>query len=244
MGTDLVPIDAEVDILDSKAVQDFNEELKQSPAMWVHVLSRILSRPTPEWAVQKREGPYSGLLTYVDGAYAVATLSALSSLGISADFDIVQTDTATDAIECLGKLTFSYYCNESWHSTSRSQWGDCEIRSGMSRGSAKKGASTDALKKCLSAFGWAHDVYSTPMEHTPPPSKEDLNKQSITTLFTIGKNKGMTETEVRAWVKEQTELEPEELAVKDLAAVKRRLQRVERVPETLESEPGNGTKET
>lgn len=230
MTTDLATTQ---DILSLEVVARLSDKLQQLPAMWVHVLAQVLSRPTPEQFIRRHEGPHRGIITYVDGSYAVDTLSALTSLGISADFDVLETCVYDDAIECLAKLTFSYYCNGSWHSTSRSQWGDCEIRPGMSRGSARKGASTDALKKCLSTFGWAHDVYSTPLEFQLPPSKEDLYQQSLDSLFTIGKNRGMIETEVTSWVQEQTGQLPNELSVKDLAAVKRRLQRVERVPDIV-----------
>ncbi len=222
-------------LLSTEEKEKFVVDLSENPAMWVHVLSRMLMRPTPEVAISHREGPNKGMLAYVDGAYAVSTLAILASMGISSDFDIIQTDTSTDGVECLGKLTFSFWCNDAWHSTTRTQWGDCAINTGMDRGSAKKGAATDALKKCLSQFGWAMDVYTTPIEKYVPPSKEELGLQSLETLFTIGKNKGWTEAEVRAWVEKEAGSKPEDLIVKDLAAIKRRLSNWERASDLAQN---------
>jgi len=127
-------------------------------------------------------------------------------------------------VSCLGKLTFKYHHNGFLDTVTSMQWGGCKKRSGMTWGSARKGAATDSEKKCLAEFGWAADVYSMEPEAYEPPSKEDLKTQSIDTLYNMGVRACMTKEQVDEFVaKEANGQTVLELSVKDLAAMKRKI---------------------
>lgn len=202
------------------------EVLEKSPHFWLFAITQILSRPTPREYVQTRKGPVGSILTYVEGSYAVATLAALSRLGVMSTFEILQTDVSSEGVECLGKLTLKFYTNGNWSEVSKSQWGGNVRQSGVPLGSTKKAAATDALKKCLSQFGWAHDVYTTEAEWSPPPSKEEMKGKQAESFYARAKEKGMTTEEAVKYCQEATNKKPEELDTKDLAALKRRLMNV------------------
>lgn len=204
-------------------VERYLEELNKYPALWLNVITKVLARETPSKYVQKREGPRNSLLPYVEGSYAVATLAALSRLGIMSSFDVVQTDVSQESVECLGKLTLKFYVNGSWAECSKMQWGGCLRQAGVSLGSTKKGAATDAMKKSLAAFGWALDVYTSEIEWNPPPSPEAMRNNQVQSFYARAREKGMTEEQARSWCKEQSHKTPEELSTADLTAMKRKL---------------------
>jgi hypothetical protein len=225
-STALIPLVDSVMVGDE--VDAFLQELHKSPALWLHVITKALARPTPKEYIQKREGPKKSLLTYVEGSYAIATLAALSKLGVMSSFDIVQTDVSSESVECLGKLTLKFYVNGSWSECSKMQWGGCLRQPGVPVGSTKKGAATDSLKKCLNAFGWALDVYTTEIEWQVPPSPEDMKAEQIQSFYDRAKEKGMTKEQAREWCKTNANGKtPEELDTKDLSAIKRRLIKAE-----------------
>ena len=199
------------------------EELQKTPALWLHIITKALGRPTPSGYIQKREGPKKSTLTYVEGSYAIATLAALSELGVMSSFDITQTDVSQESVECLGKLTLKFYVNGSWSECSKMQWGGCLRQSGIPIGSTKKGAATDSLKKCLAAFGWALDVYTTEIEWNPPPDPAEMKASQVQSFYKQAKEKGMTQEQAAAWCKDKGGKIPEELSTADLAAVKRKL---------------------
>jgi len=223
---ELVPTPLYELVISEEEASRWLELLERSPHFWLFTLTQILSRPTPKEYVQKREGPRKIMLTYVEGSYAIATLAALSRLGIMSSFEVLQTDVSQDSVECLGKLTLSFYVDGAWVSCSKMQWGGCLRQAGVPLGSTKKGAATDAQKKCLSQFGWALDVYTTEAEWAPPPSKEEMRDSQIDSFYTRAREKGMTKAEAVEWCKEQVGKEPEEAEVKDLAALKRKLARL------------------
>lgn len=201
---------------------ELKKRLDYNPEGWVFLMTELLSRPTPSDMIKYHEGPHKSILAYVEGSYARATRAALTCLGIKSDFEIIQTeiDKAEESeVSCLGKLTFKYR----YDYVMSMQWGGCKKRSGMTWGSARKGAATDCEKKCLSEFGWAADVYSTEPEHHAPPDKEDLKQKSIETLYNIGTRAGMTKEQVDSFVLEDTGSAIKDLAVMDLAAIKRKL---------------------
>lgn len=220
-----VPTPASI-IPDALAIE-LVEELKGSPAGWVFLMVGLLSRPTPKQFISHHEGPQRSTLAYVDGSYAKATRAALTRLGIISDFEVLQTEVDKDEeleVSCLGRLTFKYCHNGVVDSVISTQWGGCKKRSGMTWGSARKGAATDCLKKCLSEFGWAADVYATEPEYYKEPSKDELKQQSIETLYGMGSRAGMTKEQVDKFVFDEANGKVVgDLDIKDLAAIKRRL---------------------
>ncbi len=221
-------IPAPTDIISEDYAIQLIQRLNEVPQAWVYVITMALSRPTPKEMIQDREGPKGTRLFYVEGAYAKNTCAALARLGVSSDFEIAQTDVDTDSVQCLGKLTFKYWHDRGWSTTSKMQWGNCTRRSGVPLGSTKKGAATDALKKCLNEFGWAMDVYTTEVEWSPAPDKEDMKKQAIDTLYNIGTRAGMTKEQTDAFVSEEAKGQTvEELSVTDRSAIKRKLIKLE-----------------
>jgi len=226
LGTELVKIYG--GLLIKSEVRGYLEELNKYPALWLHVITKVLARKTPLEYIQKREGPKKSQLTYVEGSYAVATLAALSKLGVMSSFEIVQTDVSQESVECLGKLTLKFYVNDSWAECSKMQWGGCLRQSGVPLGSTKKGAATDAMKKSLAAFGWALDVYTTEIEWNPPPDPKEMKSSQVQTFYARAKEKGMTKEQAIDWCKENSGGKaPEELSTADLAAMKRKLMKEE-----------------
>lgn len=208
----------------SGEVSTFLEELRREPVLWLHVITKVLARETPSEYIQKREGPKKSQLTYVEGSYAVATLAALSKLGVMSSFEVVQTDVSQESVECLGKLTLKFYVNNSWAECTKMQWGGCLRQSGVPLGSTKKGAATDAMKKSLAAFGWALDVYTTEIEWHPSPDPEEMKSSQVQSFYDRAKEKGMIKEQAVDWCKEKSNGKaPEELSTADLAAMKRKL---------------------
>jgi len=199
------------------------QELSKQPALWLYVITKVLSRPTPPQYVCKREGPKKSILTYVEGSYAVATLAALSQLGVMSSFEVLQTDVSSESVECLGRLTLKFIADGVWFECSKMQWGGCIRQPGVPLGATKKGAATDALKKCLWAFGWALDVYTTEAEWNPPPSPEEMRAEQVQSFYDRAKEKGMAREQAVEWCKAKTGKIPEELSTADLSAVKRKL---------------------
>lgn len=226
----LVAITPALIIPDALALE-VKSKLEATPAGWVFVMTELLSRPTPPELISYHEGPLGSTLAYVEGSYAKATRAALTRLGIMSDFEIVQTETEKAEeleVSCLGKLTFKYRHDGLEDTVTSMQWGGCKKRSGMTWGSARKGAATDCEKKCLSEFGWAADVYATEPEFRKEPDKVDLKKQSIETLYNVGTRAGMTKEQTNEFVAKEADGQAvENLSVKDLAAIKRKIMRLE-----------------
>jgi hypothetical protein len=220
--TALVPLISAV--ITTGEVDMFLEELNKRPALWLYVITKALARPTPKDYIRKREGPKKSILTYVEGSYGIATLAALSKLCVMSTFEIAQTDVSSESVECLGKLTLKFYAGGVWSECSKMQWGGCLRQAGIPLGSTKKGAATDSLKKCLNAFGWALDVYTTEIEWNPPPSPEDMRKEQIQSFYDRAKEKGKTKEQALEWCKANANGKaPEELSTADLSAMKRKL---------------------
>lgn len=189
-------------IMTHDEVLRFIGELEAHPRAWVYILTKILSRPTPEDFLSWREGPQKLKLFYVDGAYAIATRAALSQLGIASDLKVLDTVVeGSESVSALVELTFKFVHDGQIFTVTSTQWGDCPRRTGMSWGDVRKGAVTDGLKKCLSEYGWAADVYGmTPekmsLEETTP---EDARLKSLEYVIQAATAKGISELEVRKY---------------------------------------------
>lgn len=206
------------DIISCEYSATLIKTLETQPSRWISIVSDILSRSTPSDRIRQREGPHGMTLSYVDGAYVRVTRQAIARLGIPSDFEIMQTDVESEEVDILGKLTFKF----SGQSATSMQWGDCQLRAGMSLGSCKKGAATDAEKKCMADFGWALDVYTAEPENAPPPpSPEVLKQQAVDKLLAVAKAVNMTEADiVREAGRDISTLSPAEMTT-----IRRRLER-------------------
>lgn len=217
----------ELTIISPDELTAISTEIAAKPQLWVYALTKFLARQTPKEFISYHEGPSNTNIAYVDGAYAICTRAAATSFGVASDFEIIETCVEERGVSCLGKLTFKMMMsNGALMTTSSMQWGECGKLFGDTWGNTKKGAATDALKKCLSAFGWAADVYAMAPEKAAPPSKEDMAKSSIETLYRLGREAGKTEVQVDELVKEWVGKTPKELGPTELTAVKRRMQKL------------------
>ena len=232
----LAPI-SPADIIPGEYALELIKKLESTPQAWVFIMGEVLGRATPEELVEWRDGPSGMKLRYVDGAYAIATRAALFRLGIASDLEVTDTHVGANAAETLVKLTFKFFHNGAWSTSCSTQWGECYIRGGMAIGDAMKGAVTDGLKKCLSAFGWAADVYSAvPIAAPPPPSAEEMHLKNLEVLYSVSSGKGLTEAEMAKFIAIHTNgLTLGELKAKDITSLKRKLQKMteEQIQEVL-----------
>ncbi len=223
----IVEMPSPIDIIPDEYARALIAELQELPQAWVYVISRVLSRPTPPDLIAWRQGPNNTKLAYVEPAYAIATRVALARIGVASDFEVLQTDVSSEAVECLCKLTLKFFHSGQWSTEVATQWGDCMRRAGMELGSSKKGAATDGLKKCLHELGWAMDVYATAPVKLPPPDPEQLRLESIEALYSIGSGKGLTASEMDKYIAKVLDGKTVgELQAKDITSLKRKLQKM------------------
>lgn len=64
-------------------------------------------------------------------------------------FSVLREGRDGDTLWCVGRITVYF----DGHSVVREQFGECDMGKGMGAGDARKGAGSDALKKCASLFG-------------------------------------------------------------------------------------------
>jgi len=200
--------------------------LDEHPTRWVGLLADILCRPTPSEWIEWREGPMTNkgplMLAYIEGSKAKLTRQAIAKVGIASDFEVVQTDVTPEEVDCLGRLTFKYGSQ----TVTAMQWGRAMRHSGVALGDTKKGAATDAEKKCLNEFGWGMDVYTTEAAAPVPPTPEEMRAKSLEVLYNIGQRAGLTRDDVDEFVSKATKgKRPEELEPADLTSIKRRLEK-------------------
>jgi hypothetical protein len=213
-------------IVNEQQAVSFIEELQAHPTAWVYVLTQVLSRPTPPEYIQWREGPSKLKLFYVDGAYAIATRAALSRIGIGSDMDVLDTKIEDDgaSASALVKLTFKFFHSGMILTQSSTQWGDCPKRSGMSWGDVKKGAVTDGLKKCLSEYNWAADIYGMAPENLPTgPTEEEAHLKSVDYLLSAAAEKGIAPDELNRYCRDKWGQNLNELDQVTLTSLKRRV---------------------
>lgn len=137
------------------------------PSLVSNAQLAILTMQTPESKIRTRQGRGGTKLKYVDHAYVTEVLNR--AFGYNWDFQIVREETiiATGKpveISVLGELTV----HTGTGTIKKNQYGAQAIdyMSGskdmpVSIGDAKKGAASDALKKCASLIGVALDLYDS-----------------------------------------------------------------------------------
>lgn len=130
----------------------------------------ILTNRTPRDEVRYRKGKGGRDYPYTDPAYVIRTLN--EAFGYDWDFEIVKDELVLVngkpfEFSVLGRLTIKVGV----HTIVKSQYGSQTIEfvkkdgeptdEPVSIGDAKKGAASDALKKCASEIGVALDVYDS-----------------------------------------------------------------------------------
>lgn len=86
--------------------------------------------------------------TYVTTEAVITRLNIV--LGVDGwSFDVVEQGSDAEHAWVLGRLVVYTEDRE----IARSQFGECKVQKGMEIGDARKGACSDALKKCASLFG-------------------------------------------------------------------------------------------
>jgi hypothetical protein len=102
-----------------------------------------------------RKGGNGKGLEYLSGGQVVARLNAV--LGIDGwEFRIVASGSDPESVWVQGRMIVTLPSNlddAPARKIVRDQFGECQIQRGIVIGDARKGAATDALKKCASLFG-------------------------------------------------------------------------------------------
>ena len=136
-------------------------ENSQLPVVFSDAQRDIILMQTPPNEIKQRPGRGGQPVNYVEVGYVVETLNI--AFGFDWDFEIVQHTFLENAHEVcvLGRLT----ARAGGHAIVKQQFGGAEVK--YLRGSKTpvsladdfKAAASDALKKCASLLGVAHDVY-------------------------------------------------------------------------------------
>jgi hypothetical protein len=106
-------------------------------------------------------------LTYITSEAVTTRLNTV--LGVDGwEFGVVEHGHDETHAWVLGRLTVRIFDDRM---ISRSQFGECSIQKGMAIGDARKGACSDALKKCASLFGVG--LYLSRKEEQQPARRSD-----------------------------------------------------------------------
>ena len=122
-------------------------------------IKKMFNQKTPKKYIKKREGRGGFKFDYVEVGYVIKKLNEM--FGPFWKFEIKDKGREGKQIWVLGKLTI-YFAKDFF--ISKEQYGSATVkitREGkvVNLGDDYKAAASDALKKCASMFGIAHDVY-------------------------------------------------------------------------------------
>jgi len=136
-------------------------ENSQLPVVFSDAQRDIVLMQTPPGEIKSRPGRGGQQLSYVEIGYVVETLNR--AFGFDWDFEVVQHTFLENANEVcvLGRLTV----RAGNHVIVKQQFGGSDVKTLKNSGKPIslsddfKVAASDALKKCASLLGVAHDVY-------------------------------------------------------------------------------------
>jgi len=136
-------------------------ENSQLPVVFNDAQRDIVLMQTPPNEIKWRKGRGGQMVAYVEIGYVNETLNL--ACGFDWDFDVLSHEyhEATDEIIVLGRLTV----RGNGRAVFKTQFGGADVKRSkktneiISLADDFKAASSDALKKCASLLGVAHDVY-------------------------------------------------------------------------------------
>jgi len=136
-------------------------ENSQLPVVFSDAQRDIVLMQTPPNEIKSRPGRGGQLVNYVEVGYVVETLNR--AFGFDWDFEVVQHTFLSEASEVcvLGRLTV----RAGEYTIIKQQFGGSDVKTlrnsqtPVSLSDDFKAAASDALKKCASLLGIAHDVY-------------------------------------------------------------------------------------
>jgi len=199
------------------------------------VVERIL-KPTEKELIKWRKIGGGKQAPYVTGSAFIARLN--ECFGFLWSYEVVETIKEGEHIVTKGRLTFEIPGLKETITKSngdiiireiqsikvvKEQYGGAEVKryreaSGkykagdmLDLANDYKASSTDAMKKCAVAAGLFLDVYSTLDDSESPGNSKKATKDQLAAIMLRGKRLGWTEEATASWVKEQTNLEMEDL---------------------------------
>jgi hypothetical protein len=187
----------------------------------------ILERPFPPEAIKTRPGAYGGSLSYLEGHTVIARLN--EAFGGNWSFEVVTHEILDEEVLVLGRLRAESVNVVKMSFGSSRITKDDRTKKPIAIGDDLKAAATDALKKSATLLGVGLNLYggspvvSQDAQQPATPGAEHGNgsnsgngpsnggsngngritNRQISAIFSIARQRGMTNTDVRAMVKEQ-----------------------------------------
>jgi hypothetical protein len=187
----------------------------------------ILEAPFPPEAIKTRPGAYGGSLSYLEGHTVIARLN--EAFGGNWSFEVVTHEILDDEVLVLGRLRAESANVVKMSFGSSRITRDDRTKKPIAIGDDLKAAATDALKKSATLLGVGLNLYggapvvSHDIQKPAAPGDEPRNgnnggngpsnggsngnsritNKQISAIFSIARQRGMTNTDVRAMVKEQ-----------------------------------------
>ena len=197
------------------------------PQSQSHSIPRdILEAPFPPEAIKTRPGAYGGSLSYLEGHTVIGRLN--EAFGGNWSFEVVTHEILDEEVLVLGRLRAESANVVKMSFGSSRITRDDRTKKPIAIGDDLKAAATDALKKSATLLGVGLNLYGgapvvshgVPKPATPGeeagngnnggngPSNGGSNGNSritnkqISAVFSIARQRGMTNTDVRAMAKE------------------------------------------
>jgi hypothetical protein len=186
----------------------------------------ILERPFPPEAIKTRPGAYGGSLSYLEGHTVIARLN--EAFGGNWSFEVVTHEILDEEVLVLGRLRAETVNVVKMSFGSSRITRDDRTKKPIAIGDDLKAAATDALKKSATLLGVGLNLYggSAVVSHeTQKPvtvgaepgnsgsggsgpnggsnGNTRITNKQISAVFSIARQRGMTNADVRAMVKEQ-----------------------------------------
>jgi hypothetical protein len=180
----------------------------------------ILERPFPPEAIKTRPGAYGGSLSYLEGHTVIARLN--EAFGGNWSFEVVTHEILEEEVLVLGRLRAESANVVKMSFGSSRITRDDRSKKPIAIGDDLKAAATDALKKSATLLGVGLNLYggspvvSQDVQKPATPGEEPRNggnsgsngngritNKQISAVFSIARQRGLTNADVRAMVKEQ-----------------------------------------
>lgn len=216
----ILPIDSDL-INKSSNIEEYTDK---SQTEYEKALYAFLNEKTPADAIYKRQGRGNMTFDYVQGSWVIKQLNILFNRKWS--WSIGREEVGESQVWVRGVLEVRMSPGEDGL-IRKEAYGGADIKrfgGGNSRGGQiidladdLKSASTDALKKAASLLGIAGDVYGGYTDNSSAAPAFD--KTRLRVLYSRGKNLGMDEDQLSAWVQEKYSKPMEEMVEQELNKV-------------------------